>query len=323
MDCSSGETNSMSLCLNEPTMRFAKTPAPRKATSSWALRFSREKAICPLPAGLWKTAKGLLEHEKANGKLTETESEVYRRTLGALADIYETTEQYTDELRLVDLARREANLDWSATRGWPLMKLGRMDEARAAMRESLKSTDPVDRRIALNTLGSLEFSAWNYEASYSWFTLLIAQSPPEDLTPTTLSNRAETALALENFAGAEADYRQATDRFRPGSYTNPWEEITPLYVQTGRLVFAVSAIQKMRAWDAASDPTLEQNRWSREQLIVGLVQLAAGRDQQAVDTTALLLRRPDRLGTTAPVHRNRRLLRWISMSKLCGATARG
>jgi tetratricopeptide (TPR) repeat protein len=253
----------------------------------------------PLARRSLETAKGLLDREKANGKLTETDSEVYRRTLGALADIYETTEQYTEELRLIDLARREANLDWSATRGWPLMKLGRMDEARAAMRESLKSTDPVDRRIALNTLGSLEFSAWNYEASYSWFTLLIAQSPPDDLTPTTFSNRAETALALENFAGAESDYRQATDRFQPGSYTNPWEEITPLYVQTGRLVFAVSAIQKMRAWDAGSDPTLEQNRWSREQLIVGLVQLAAGRDQQAMDTTALLLRRPDRLGNNS------------------------
>jgi len=253
----------------------------------------------PLARRSLETAKALLEREKAHGKLTETESEVYRRTLGALADIYETTEQYTEELRLIDLARREANLDWSATRGWPLMKLGRMDEARAAMRESLKSTDPVDRRIALNTLGSLEFSAWNYDASYAWFTLLIGQSPPEDLTPTTFSNRAETALALENFAGAESDYRQATDRFLPGSYTNPWEEITPLYVQTGRLVFAVSAIQKMREWDAGSDPTLEQNRWSREQLIVGLVQLAAGRDQQAMDTTALLLRRPDRLGNNS------------------------
>jgi tetratricopeptide (TPR) repeat protein len=253
----------------------------------------------PLARRSLETAKALLEREKTNGKLTETESEVYRRTLGALADIYETTEQYTEELRLIDLARREANLDWSATRGWPLMKLGRMDEARSAMRESLKSTDPVDRRIALNTLGSLEFSAWNYEASYAWFTLLIGQSPPEDLTPTTFSNRAETALALENFAGAESDYRQATDRFLPGSYTNPWEEITPLYVQTGRLVFAVSAIQKMRGWDAGSDPTLEQNRWSREQLIVGLVQLAAGRDQQAMDTTALLLRRPDRLGNNS------------------------
>jgi tetratricopeptide (TPR) repeat protein len=253
----------------------------------------------PLARRSLETAKGLLEREKAHGKLTETDSEVYRRTLGALADIYETTEQYTEELRLIDLARREANLDWSAARGWPLMKLGRMDEARAAMREALKSTDPVDRRIALNTLGSLEFSAWNYDASYSWFTLLIAQSPPEDLTPTTFSNRADTALALENFAGAESDYRQATDRFHPGSYTNPWEEITPLYVQTGRLVFAVSAIQKMRAWDAASDPTLEQNRWSREQLIVGLVQLAAGRDQQAMETTALLLRRPDRLGNNS------------------------
>jgi tetratricopeptide (TPR) repeat protein len=253
----------------------------------------------PLARRSMETAKGLLDRERADGKLTETDSEVYRRTLGALADIYETTEQYTAELRLIDLARREANLDWSASRGWPLMKLGRMDEARAAMREALNSTDAVDRRIALNTLGSLEFSAWNYEASYSWFTLLIAQSPPEDLTPTTFSNRAETALALGNFAGAESDYRQATDRFQPGSYTNPWEEITPLYVQTGRLVFAVSAIQKMRAWDAASDPTLEQNRWSREQLIAGLVQLAAGRDQQAMDTTALLLRRPDRLGNNS------------------------
>ncbi len=127
----------------------------------------------PLARRSLETAKALLEREKAHGKLTETDSEVYRRTLGTLADIYETTEQYTEELRLIDLARREANLDWSATRGWPLMKLGRMDEARAAMRESLKSTDPVDRRVALNTLGSLEFSTWNYEASYAWFTLLI------------------------------------------------------------------------------------------------------------------------------------------------------
>jgi tetratricopeptide (TPR) repeat protein len=253
----------------------------------------------PLARHSLETAMELLDRKKARGPLPDIESEEYRRTLAALADIYETTEQYAEELRLIDLARREAKLDWSASRGWPLMKLGRMDEARAAMRQTLKSTDAVDRRTALNTLGSLEFSAWNYEASYSWFTLLIAQSPPDDLTPTTFSNRAETALALENFAGAESDYRQATDRFRPGSYTNPWEEITPLYVQTGRLVFAVSAIQKMRAWDAASDPTLEQNRWSREQLIIGLVQLAAGRDQQAMDTTALLLRRPDRLGNNS------------------------
>src|ERR1700729_1839169 len=113
MDYNSGESNSMSLCLNEPTRRFAKIPVPLRASSSWAWRYSRGKAICPLPAVLWKRPR----HCSSVRKPTETDSEVYRRTLGALADIYETTEQYTEELRLIDLARREANLDWSATRG--------------------------------------------------------------------------------------------------------------------------------------------------------------------------------------------------------------
>lgn len=263
------------------------------------LALERGEGNFPLARRSLEKTKTLLEQRKTAAPLSETDMQIYRRTLAALSDICETTEQYGEDLRLIDLARREANLDWSASRGWQLMKLGRIDEARTAMIAELQSKDPDDRRVALNTLGTLEFQAWNYDRSYAWFNQLIDQTPENDRTATDYSNRAGTALALNNFSAAESDWRKATDQFRPGSYTNPWEEITPLYIQTGRLPFALSATKRMREWDAASDPTLEQQRWSREQLIAGLVELAAGRDRQAMETAAMLLRRPDRLGNNS------------------------
>jgi hypothetical protein len=80
-------------------------------------------------------------------------------------------------------------------RAWPLMKLGRFDEARAAAREGLATQDPNQERIALNALCAIEFEAGREEASYEACGRAVAHARSTFGRPEAvdLSNFAEAA----------------------------------------------------------------------------------------------------------------------------------
>ena len=190
-------------------------------------------------------------------------------------------------------------VDYHASKGWTLMKMGRYDEARELMNRYANSRDPEDRLRAMNTLGALEHILENYDESFNWFTLLKKELAARgELSATALRNRAEISRSLLLFSEAERDLLLAARYFDPYSYSNPWRLLVLLYAGEGRLSEGLSAAREMNQWNRRSNPVVEQQHWNECRQAVAILLMALGYDGKALDILREIRNRPDRRGAT-------------------------
>ena len=137
-------------------------------------------------------------------------------------------------------------------KGWPLIKLGRFEDARqSALRVLAK--DDVDRfseAQAWNTLCAVELSApQESQAAPACDKALeldeAAQNTREELSTVTLTNAAEVALSRLRIDQAERLIDRATRYPNPSSVSNPWIQKLYLTLAQGRFDNAQSALEQM------------------------------------------------------------------------------
>lgn len=225
----------------------------------------------------------LLELEQVNGEM----------------DKYEAQIQILDEyVRLAEHILGQKPPQALASYAWPLMKLGDEEKARATLDKVSRSRDQMTRLIYLNTKGALEMETGNAQASYDAFKTLInevnrygwAQSA------TYLRNGGEAAASIGRFPEAERLFLQATDYFDSYSYSNPWWDVTALYINQGRFAEATSALKKTHQWSFNSQPFLAQQSWAANQHITAEMLLQLGFVEKAVTIAERFVIRPDRQG---------------------------
>jgi hypothetical protein len=119
----------------------------------------------------------------------------HSRILLALANAYGEIERHHEKLALLAHYNELYDPDALAERAWPLMKLRRFDDARAAVDDALATGDPRQREIALNSLCAIEFEAGNDIASYDACKRAMdnARSLGSELDPADLMNFAEAS----------------------------------------------------------------------------------------------------------------------------------
>ena len=225
----------------------------------------------------------------------------HARVLRVLIEV--TLQMDREEEALELLAFRDARYEPPMTveYGWPLMKLGRIDEARALMNEVVERGTLADRLHALNTLGAMESELDNPEASHQAFTRLLEEyrGAGEAPTATALRNAGQVAAALLRFDEAERLLLEATEAFDPGSYSNPWQDLAQLWMDQGRFQEAVAAVLEMQRWSHGVLPALDQQSWAERQTVVASLLLEAGRDDDALRVLEQVLARPDRRAGTS------------------------
>lgn len=229
----------------------------------------------------------------------------HARVLRQLIDITRQMDRDEEALELLALRDRHYDPDLAVEYGWPLMKLGRMAEARARMAEALQSPDPDDRLTALNTWGAIEDEAGNAEESYRIFARLVEEVRAAKLKMevTFLRNLGEAAEELGRFDEAERHFREAVRHFDGETYSNPWEDLATLYMRQGRYPEALAAVREMHAWAHANPPYLDQQSWADRQTITAALLAEAGFVTEGLDLARRVARRPDRRGGTS-VHRD-------------------
>ena len=261
----------------------------------------RGEGNLPLAQRRLEQAQKIVARRGGYNSLSTDAQKIYVDTLSELIWIYGESEQYNEELNLIDSARSETGLDWGFRGGWAMMKLGRLDEARTLMASYAHNSDAGVRATAMNTLGAIESAAGNLEDGYNWFTKIMQDEDAKKAFggATLYSNRSEAAASLLWFGREESDLLEAVKHFSTGSYSNPWSNLTFLYIGEGKLPQAVDAARRMREWDRSSDAEIEQHRWNLDTRLRAILMLAAGHDRAALDALEMVLRRPDRQGTTS------------------------
>ncbi|MGE0495404.1 MAG: hypothetical protein AB7S38_39730 [Vulcanimicrobiota bacterium] len=236
----------------------------------------------------------------------------YERTLSELEMVNGEMDLYQEQLDILDdyLGLTQALFSQRppqilASYAWPLMKLGKEQEARRRLEDVSQYRDEITRSYYWNTLGALEMETGHPQASYEAFSSLIVEIERNRWTQTCtyLRNTGEAAAAIGRFDDAERNFLEASRYFDPYSFSNPWWDLTALYLTQGRFAEAVSALQKTHEWSFASRPFLAQQSWAANQHITCETLLQIGETEKATEIARRFVSRPDRQGGDS-VHRD-------------------
>lgn len=219
--------------------------------------------------------------------------------VNAEMDAYETQIATIDEYaELAQALSGRVPPNMLAAYAWPLMKLEREAEARARLAKVAGEEDEVTRTTYLNTLGALEMEFGHPAASYQAFKQLV-----EDIrtrgwrqTCTYLRNLGEAAAGIGQFDEAERLYSEATRYFDTFTYSNPWFDLTFLYLAQARFPEAVDALKKTHEWRFAVQPFLAQQTWAQDQHATAELLLHLGETEKGLEIAETIVRRPDRQG---------------------------
>ncbi|MBT9583342.1 tetratricopeptide repeat protein [bacterium] len=182
---------------------------------------------------------------------------------------------------------------------WPLMKLGREQEAREKLRMALRDGESEFAVTqVLNSLGALEMETDHLQAGARAFGKLLESVDRNgwEMTVTYYRNAGEAAACLLEFDEAERLFLKSTEYFDPGAFSNPWWDLATLYLGQGRYAEAVSSLKKCHQWTFKSEPFLAQQSWAANQQLTCEIFLQLGMTEEAYKIAQGFVERPDRKG---------------------------
>lgn len=247
-------------------------------------RFEKQWGRNPVAGAPWGwLEKALLEQAQVTGEM----------------DLYAEQIEVWD--RVGDLFRHEYGRDIPYLQtfyAWPLMKLGREQEARERLARVADQPDEATRCQLLNSLGALEMETDHPQACYEAFHQLIEQVRNNgwNMSDTYLRNAGEAAGCLLRFDEAERLFLEATEYFSPQSFSNPWWDLATLYLSQARFPEAVDALKKCHEWTHNQEPFLEQQTRAGNQQLSCEVLLQLGMTEHAYKLASGFVDRPDRKG---------------------------
>ncbi|MGF1509278.1 MAG: hypothetical protein ACFB9M_07215 [Myxococcota bacterium] len=227
-------------------------------------------------------------------------SSVLRSILVELVYVHGEMDAHEAKIAYVDKLKAQLGVDYEPLKAWPLMKLGRFDDARQVALRATESEMPYFRAVGRTALCAVESERRNREEAYRacraaaerWLT------DPTDgaVELTNAGAAAEEMLRLEE---AERYYVTATRRIPEGS-VNPYGRLVLLFLRQGRLGEAVSSLRAMKAYRAERPGAhLDQQDDAEASTILASLLLVTGRVEAAERISGRALSRPDRKGTSS------------------------
>lgn len=168
---------------------------------------------------------------------------------------------------------------------WPLMKLGREEEARDAAARALATGDAIEEVIGRNGLCALD----GYPACIAVLEAVRRHDLPAGLS---LRNAGVAAQDAGRFEEAERLLLESTRL--PDEDANPWRDLASLYATEGRLGEAVAAAREMVLAARAASRRVQQHTRALVAFSSAEVLLLAGHPERALATIAHALAEPDR-----------------------------
>ena len=203
------------------------------------------------------------------------------RKMSALSDLGRQKEL----LAATRLFREAYAPDAFAADVWPLMKLGRIDEARRAAKRAIASGEKMEEIIARNGLCAID----GYRACLE---MLKAVRGVDFELGLALRNVAVAALESGRYGDAERMLLESTEH--PDENTNAWRDLATLFVAEGRLSEALDAARRMRDLSRRQPLRVRQHSGAEDLVAAGQLLLVAGRTESAARASGRALEAPDR-----------------------------
>ncbi|HKU41799.1 MAG TPA: hypothetical protein VJR89_26765, partial [Polyangiales bacterium] len=271
---------------------------PSSFVAHLVIGYVNHYAEADFPRALFHLEQALVLYERRYGS-TPDPSKPWRwhaTLLKELANAHGTLEHYSERLAFIARFNMLYEPDMVADRAWPLMKLGRYREARAAANLGLSMAErPSQRAIALNALCAIEFEAGNDGASYEACKRAVddARASGIDVSSVDLTNFAESSRSLFKLDEAERIGLEATEA-DVSWYGNPWMELAELYTREGRFAEGLSALKKIPQYRAARPPHVRDADRNETRRAITAFLLVCSRADEAIGVTERALVLPDR-----------------------------
>jgi hypothetical protein len=280
---------------------------PSSFAGRYLLGFSLHNSEGDLPRAKYhlNKAKALFITKYSSSPSMDSPWGWYERILLELIQVNAEMDDYEEQVKTLDeyvklgrLISGQEPPNILAAYAWPLMKLKRESEARAKLKQVSGYQDEQTRTTYLNTLGALEMEFGHPKASYAAFKELVedVRNNGWSQTATYLRNLGEAAAGIGQFDEAERLYSEATRYFDSFTYSNPWFDLTFLYLSQGRFPEAVDAMKKTHEWRFAVQPFLAQQTWAQDQHATAELLLQLGEIDKGLEIAENIVQRPDRQG---------------------------
>lgn len=251
------------------------------------------------------------KYEPSVATLQDTPWLLHREILYAAQTLAGELERYDYQLQLLDYHDSLYDPRLIAEHAWPLMQLGRYEEARKYAEKAVESRDDFQRSLGRNALCAIEGEAGERE---TWFEACLAAyddaaarakndkpfAKPDEITSVTVHayNAAVAAMSVLRPDEAERLAKAGTLRieFTPA---NPWLFLVRLYTDQGRMSDAVQALREMQSWRRKLPPNLRDQVQAETEVAYATVLLIAAHTEKGLAIVDRAIANPDRRGLTS------------------------
>ena len=244
-----------------------------------------------------------LEDEHGDRPAKATARRWHRRLLSRQANLLGEMDRRPEQLEVLDRYDDRYAPKLEARRIWPLMKLGRYDEARALALRLTLSDDRWIRRRAFNGLMALEYELHNRKATYE--AGRTGWERTQESACIIALNTADSALVNFDFAEAARYDRASLEKKDEQCTIASLTQLSGLALLQGELQRSISTLEQLQT--SPMNPAL---RPQHETTVKGrLVELlyALGQLELAEERAVQIIEGPDRVGLSSRSSQNARV----------------
>ncbi len=276
---------------------------PEAFTGHVLLGMAQHRGEGNLPRAFFHLQRGLELFEEQYGANPDSSAPWFWHgaVLGELAQVSGEMGRHQQKIHFLALHDQSYQPQWPADRAWPLMRLRHYEEARRAVLEGMLLLDQPDQvATALTALCAIEAELHDRQASFDACIQAVHYDRQSSFGgPAVYTNAAESALGVLRFDLAERYILEGTGRFARGTVSNPWMDLTQLYLAEGRTSEALDSFRRMLRWRRRQPAFMDEQNRAEAEMTSAIFMLVAGRADAAAKITARTLQRPDRTGFTS------------------------
>ncbi len=273
------------------------TPSDAKCALALGMVYRRGEANFAR-AGFWlRRAEQLFNTQYGSPPRPGSPWRLHGELLVELIFVSSDLEDYAAQLRYIDARNQLYAPPMIAESAWPLMKMGRYDEARRAAQLGLESGDEFQAEVAWNSLCALEFEAGNQTVSYQACERAMNLHGRDTTRQSAVdfTNFAEAARGAFELERAEEASLDAT-RAQVAWFGNPHIDLAELYLREARYSEALAALRELTPYRLRRPVFVQESDRSESRRAVASLLLVLGRGQEAYRVAEQALRAPDRRG---------------------------
>lgn len=243
--------------------------------------------------------------------INDTPWTLHREILYAAQMIAGELERHEYQLQLLDYHDSLYDPRLTAEHAWPLMQLGRYDEARKYAEKAAEDTDSFQRSLGRNALCAIESEARTrtkrFDACLAAYDDAAERAKnddpfarPDEVTSVTV-HAYNAALAAQSVLRPDEAERLAKAGATRIEFTpaDPWRFLVRLYTDQGRMDEAVQALREMQSWRRKQPPHLREQVRAETDVAFATVLLVAGETETGMTVIDRAIQNPDRRGLTS------------------------